>query len=133
MDYLDAEGYHYLVDRLTDKVIIHGYNCYTLEVEEALTSHPSVCQATVGLPDERTGEAIHAVVVKRPNAQVTEEELRAMVRAQKGRLHEPRTIVFMEEIPLTPIGKPDKNAVRAALARRLRGIGHTPIAATVPN
>jgi fatty-acyl-CoA synthase len=122
LGYLDAEDYLYLVDRLTDMVIVNGYNCYTLEVEEALTHHPSVRQATVvGLPDERTGEAIHAVVVRQPNAQVAEEELRALVREHKGRLHEPRTIVFLDEIPLTLIGKPDKNAIRAELARRARG------------
>jgi fatty-acyl-CoA synthase len=119
--YRDAAGYLYLLDRLRDLVIVDGSHCYTLAVEDVLTSHQAVRRATaVGLPDERTGEAVHAAVVLRPGATVTADELRALVRDRKGETHEPRTVAFLDDIPLTPAGKPDKNAVRAELARRVQ-------------
>ncbi|MFI6689326.1 AMP-binding protein [Streptomyces sp. NPDC050485] len=99
LGHADAEGYLYLVDRLRDMAIVGV--------------------AVVGLPDDETGEALHAAVVTQPGAAVSEEDLRAVVRAEKTRWHAPRTVAFLDEIPLTPLGKPDKNAVREYLARRL--------------
>jgi fatty-acyl-CoA synthase len=120
LGYLDEDGYLYLVDRMHDVIMVNGYNCYSFEVEDTLASHPSVCSAAViGLPDEWSGEAIHAAVVPRRGAQVTDDELRDLVREQRGRPFTPRTIHFLAEIPLTPLGKADKPAVRAELARRL--------------
>lgn len=117
--YLDQDGYLFLLDRLRDLVIVDGGHCYTLPIEDVLTGHPAVERAAVvGLPDERSGEAIHAAVVLRPHARVTAEVLRALVRERKDAAHEPKTIAFVDDIPLTPAGKPDKNAVRRELARR---------------
>ncbi|MEU8975903.1 AMP-binding protein [Streptomyces monashensis] len=125
LGHVDQEGYLYLVDRLRDMAFVEGTNCYTREVEDVLSSHPAVRHVSVvGLPDEETGEALHAAVVGQPGAAVSEEELRALVRAEKSRLHAPRTIVFLDEIPLTPVGKPDKQAVRQYLAQRLRNAEH---------
>ncbi len=121
--YLDADGYLYLLDRLRDMVIVDGSHCYTITVEDALTSHPAVHRAAaVGLPDARTGEAVHAAVVLRAGATVTAAELRAAVRDKVGPLGEPRTVTFLADIPLTLAGKPDKTAVRAELARRAHPI-----------
>jgi fatty-acyl-CoA synthase len=160
--YLDADGYLYLLDRLRDLVIVEGSHCYTIAVEDALTSHPAVRRAVaVGLPDPDTGEAVHAAVVLAPGAAAPSEpgptapgagpgpdpapgagpgpdpapgagpgpgtgagtelqqELRALVRERVGPLAEPRTVTFVDDIPLTLAGKPDKTAVRAELARRL--------------
>jgi fatty-acyl-CoA synthase len=118
--YLDADGYLYLLDRLRDMVIVDGSHCYTTTVEDALTSHPAVRRAVaVGLPDPHTGEAVHAAVVLRPDARVAVAELQALVRERVGRLGEPRTVTFLDDIPLTLAGKPDKTAVRTELARRL--------------
>ena len=116
--YRDAEGYLYLVDRLRDVVIVNASNVHTLEIEDLLTSHPDITQAAVvGLPDERTGEAVHAAVVVRPGSAVDEEDLRAWVRNRGDARQEPQTVVVLDAIPLTRLGKPDKNAIRAELAR----------------
>lgn len=117
--YQDAEGYLYLVDRLRDMVIVNASNVHTLEIEDLLTSHPDVTQAAVvGLPDERTGEAVHAAVVVRPGSAVDEEDLRVWVRNRGDARQEPQTVVFLDAIPLTRLGKPDKNAIRSELARQ---------------
>jgi fatty-acyl-CoA synthase len=122
LGYLDAEGYLFLVDRLRDMAIVEGHNCYTREVEDVLAAHPAVRQAmVVALPDEETGEALHAAVVGQPEIVVHEEELRARVRAEKSRWHVPRTIIVLDEIPLTPVGKPDKQALRVYLTEQLGG------------
>ncbi|KUN03349.1 hypothetical protein AQI95_22805 [Streptomyces yokosukanensis] len=121
---LDPDGYLYLVDRLRDMAIVEGHNCYTREVEDLLAGHPEVRQvAVVALPDDETGEALHAAVVGRPGAPVPEEELRALVRAEKSPWHVPRTIVAVDGIPLTEVGKPDKRALRRHLAERLADDG----------
>jgi fatty-acyl-CoA synthase len=100
----DADGYLYLVGRLKDMIIVDGYNHYAGPIEDALTSHPGVRDAAVvGAPDERTGEAIHAFVVV---SDVSEDELRAAVDEPLA------TITFLDALPLTPLGKPDKNALR---------------------
>ena len=116
--YQDADGYLFLVDRLRDMVIIGASNVYTLEIEDLLAGHPDITQAAVvGLPDERTGEAVHAAVVARAGSTVGGEELRTWVRDHGDARQVPRTVTFLAAIPLTPLGKPDKNAVRANLAK----------------
>jgi fatty-acyl-CoA synthase len=122
--YLDGDGYLYLLDRLRDMVIVEGRHYYTITVEDALTSHPAVRRAVaVGLPDPETGEAVHAIVVPRPgftgSPEGLQQELKAVVRERVGPLGGPRTVTFVDDIPLTPAGKPDKAAVRADLSRRL--------------
>ncbi len=79
-----------------------------------LTGHPSVAQAAVfGIPDERWGEAVTAVVVRRADAEVDVAELRSMVKEAKGAAHTPKRIDFVDELPLTAVGKVDKKAIRA--------------------
>ena len=69
LGYLDADGYLYLVDRAKDMIVTGGENVYCTEVEDALYTHPAVLEATVfGIPDEQWGEAVHAVVVPRSDA-----------------------------------------------------------------
>ncbi|GIF15825.1 AMP-binding protein [Actinoplanes teichomyceticus] len=115
----DADGYLYLVDRLRDVVIVDGITCYTREIEDVLATHPAVRRAAVvGRPDDQTGEAVHAFVVLAAGARVDEQELRDLVGARKAAPHVPRTITVVDDIPQTAVGKPDKNALRAELARR---------------
>lgn len=114
MGRVDDEGFVYIVDRKKDMIISGGFNVYPKEVEDVLTSHPDVAQAAViGVPDEKWGEAVKAVVIPRTGANPDAEALRAMVKEQKGAVLTPKTIDIAEAIPLTPVGKPDKKALRA--------------------
>jgi fatty-acyl-CoA synthase len=125
LGYRDAEGYVYLVDRLRDIVLVSALNCYTVDIENVLTGHPAVRQAVVvGLPDPDTGEAVHTAVVRQPDVEVSEAELRDLVRAELGELEAPKSVLFLEEIPVTRSGKPNKNAVRELVAQRLDAAGH---------
>jgi fatty-acyl-CoA synthase len=127
LGYQDADGYVYLVDRLRDIVLVNANNCYTVDIENILTGHPAVRAAVaVGLPDPHTGEAVHAAAVRHPHLDVSEAELRDLVRGELGDLEAPRTVLFLDEIPVTRTGKPDKNTVRELVAQRLQtGRGDT--------
>jgi fatty-acyl-CoA synthase len=121
LGYRDAEGYVYLADRLRDMVLVNAINCYTVDIENVLTGHPAVREAVVvGLPDPRTGEAVHAAVVRQSHLEVSEAELRELVRVELGEYEAPRTVLFLDEVPVTRAGKPNKNAVRDLVSKRLR-------------
>jgi len=110
----DAEGYLTIVDRKKDMIVSGGFNVFPREVEDALTAHPAVLQACViGIPDPKWGEAVKAVVVRRGGVPVAAEELTQWVRERKGAVYAPKVLEFVETIPLTTIGKPDRKALRA--------------------
>ena len=74
--YMDEDGFVYVVDRVKDMIISGGENVYSVEVENAITQHPAVAQcAVIGIPDDRWGELVHAVVVTKPGAKVSADEL----------------------------------------------------------
>jgi fatty-acyl-CoA synthase len=110
----DDGGFLRIVDRKKDMIISGGFNIYCREVEDALTSHPSVSAAAViGVPDPTWGEAVKAFVVLRDESSaITWPELTAHVRKIKGPACAPKIIEFAEEIPLTGLGKPDKALLR---------------------
>ncbi|MFT3854621.1 MAG: AMP-binding protein [Ilumatobacteraceae bacterium] len=111
----DEDGYLYIVDRLKEVIISGGFNVYPREVEDVLGSHPAVAAAAViGVPDERWGEAVKACVVLRPCASVEPTVLQELVRSQKGPIQAPKSIDFLDEMPQTPVGKPDKTALKKA-------------------
>ncbi|KJY29791.1 AMP-binding protein [Streptomyces katrae] len=115
--FVDEEGYLTIVDRLKDMIVVVGGHVYTVELEDVLNSHPQVRQSAVlGVPDANRMERVHAVVVRTPGGDVGEEELRAMVRERKGAMYEPASIVFVDELPLTDAGKPDKKLLRGRAA-----------------
>jgi fatty-acyl-CoA synthase len=110
----DAEGYLYIVDRTKDMIISGGFNIYPREVEDALMSHPAVASAAViGVPDAKWGEAVKAFVVLKSGAQVDEAELQAHVKEKRGGPWSPKSIDFVSDIPVTGLGKVDRNALRA--------------------
>jgi fatty-acyl-CoA synthase len=110
----DEDGFIYIVDRRKDMIVTGGFNIYPREVEDVLTAHPAVAQAAViGVPDGKWGEAVKAVVVARPGIEVSEAELMALVKEKKGSVAAPKSVDFVDAIPLTSLGKPDKKAVRA--------------------
>nr|WSW57511.1 AMP-binding protein [Streptomyces sp. NBC_00998] len=118
--FVDADGYVTIVDRLKDMIVVVGGHVYTVELEDVLNSHPQVLQSAVlGVPDANLMERVHAVVVRAPDGDVGEKELRAMVRERKGAMYEPASITFIDALPLTDAGKPDKKLLRGrALDRR---------------
>jgi fatty-acyl-CoA synthase len=109
----DEDGYFYIVDRKKDMIVSGGFNVYPKEIEQTLFSHPAVRDAcVVGVPDEKWGEAVKAVVVVSEGAEVSEPELVEFVKERKGSVLAPKSVDFVEAIPLTTIGKHDKKAVR---------------------
>ncbi|WP_051871700.1 AMP-binding protein [Streptomyces sclerotialus] len=111
---LDDDGYLFLLDRDKDMVNIRGVNCYSREVEEILTRHPAVRSvAVIGVPHERDGEAVHAVVVLAPGTTCQKAELRKLVETELGAPYAPTSVTFAGTLPLTPAGKVDKKKLRA--------------------
>jgi fatty-acyl-CoA synthase len=111
----DEEGYLFIVDRKKDMIISGGFNVYPREVEDVLSADPSVAAAAViGVPDPKWGEAVKAFVVSRSGARPDPDALIARVRAEKGPVHAPKSLEIVQDIPVTPLGKPDKKALRAA-------------------
>lgn len=121
----DERGYLYLVDRKKDMIVSGGFNVYPRSVEDALAAHPDVAMAAVfGIPDEKWGEAVMAMVVARPGAAPSAAALIAHVKELRGAVHAPKRIEFTESLPLTAVGKIDKKALRAPhWAGRDRAIG----------
>ncbi len=111
---VDEEHYLYIIDRAKDMIISGGENIYSVEVEQALYTHPAVLEAAViGIPDERWGEAVHAVVVRKPGTSVTSEELIAHARTQIAGYKVPRSIsIRTEALPKNGAGKILKRELR---------------------
>ena len=110
----DDEGLLYIVDRKKDMIVSGGFNVFPREIEDVLTSDPNVSVAAViGVPDDKWGEAVTALVVARPGATCDPEALRQLVRERKGAVYTPKTVEVVDELPLTPVGKADKKVLRA--------------------
>ncbi|HAF41403.1 MAG TPA: AMP-dependent synthetase [Sphingobium sp.] len=108
----DADGYLYIVDRKKDMVVSGGFNVFTAEVEAALTELPQVREcAVIGIPHEKWGEAVHAIVVA---DNIGETEIIAHAKARLGGVKAPKSVAFVPSIPRTAAGKMDKKALRAA-------------------
>jgi fatty-acyl-CoA synthase len=125
---LDKEGFLYIIDRTKDMIVSGGFNVFPREVEDVLASHRAVAQvAVIGVPDEQWGEAVKAVVVLRPGVEPGEElvrDLQELVKQKKGSVQSPKTVDFVGGLPVTPVGKPDKKALRAPYWQsRDRGVG----------
>jgi long-chain acyl-CoA synthetase len=111
--YLDEEGHLFLTDRIKDMVVSGGENVYPVEVEEALAHHPGVADvAVIGVPDDRWGETVKALVIRAPGAAVSAEELIAFGRGRLAGYKLPRSVEFVDELPRTPSGKVLKRELR---------------------
>jgi acyl-CoA synthetase (AMP-forming)/AMP-acid ligase II len=111
---VDDGGYVFVQDRLKDMIICGGENVYSPEVERVLAEHPAVMEvAVIGVPDERWGEAVKAVVSLNPGATATEEELIAWCRERLAAFKCPRTVDVLELLPRNPTGKILKRELRA--------------------
>jgi len=110
----DPQGFLHIVDRTKDMIVSGGFNIYPREIEIILAEHPAVAEvAVIGVPHEKWGEAVKAVVVLKPGMSASEEELCGPVATRKGNYQAPKSVDFVEAIPQTPVGKPDKKALRA--------------------
>ena len=102
---MDERGYFKIVDRKKDMVLVSGFNVYPNEVEEVVAAMPGVMEcAVVGVPDEKMGEAVKLVIVRK-DPELTEAQVREFCRANLTGYKQPRVIEFREELPKTPVGK----------------------------
>lgn len=114
LGYLDEDGYLFIVDRKKDMIVTGGFNVYAVEVEAALSEHPAVLMcAVVGVPHKEWGEAVHAEIIRREGMTVSAEELIAHAKTRIGGYKVPKTISFVDELPLSPVGKVLRRQVRA--------------------
>ena len=111
--YRDAEGFLFLTDRIKDMIVSGGENVYPVEVEEVLSQHPGVSDvAVIGLPDERWGETVTALVVPTPEAGLERAELVAFARERLAGYKLPRAIEFVADLPRSAAGKVLKRELR---------------------
>jgi len=112
--YFDEDGYLYIHDRVKDMVVSGGENVYPAEVESALFGHPAIADlAVIGVPDDRWGEAVKAVVVRKPGVEVTEAELIDYARERIASYKAPKSVDFVDALPRNPSGKILKRVLRA--------------------
>jgi fatty-acyl-CoA synthase len=114
--YLDDENYLYIVDRLKDMIITGGFNVYSAEVEQALLAHPAVLDcAVVGLPDDKWGERVTAVIQPHPGDEVAADEIRAFVKERLGSVKAPKQVEVWPDLPRSRVGKVLKTEVKSRL------------------
>jgi long-chain acyl-CoA synthetase len=111
---MDERGYFYIVDRKKDMILVSGFNVYPNEIEDVVAAHPGVLEvAAVGVPDEKSGEAVKLVIVKKdPN--LTVEDIKAHCRANLTGYKQPKIIEFRSELPKTNVGKILRRELRDA-------------------
>jgi len=114
---MDDEGFIYVVDRKKDMIISGGENIYPIEVENILYKHPAIEEcAIIGVPDEKWGEVVKAVVVKKPGATLTEEEVIAYCQDRLASYKKPKIVEFVEALPRNAAGKILKKVLREQFA-----------------
>ena len=109
---MDEDGFVKIVDRIKDMILVSGFNVYPNEIEEVLASHPKVLEAAaIGVPDEKSGEAVKVFVVKK-DASLTQEEVMAHCNENLTGYKRPRVVIFRDELPKTNVGKILRRALR---------------------
>lgn len=104
--YIDKKGYIHIVDRAKDMIIVSGFNVYPNEVETVVDSHPKVYESgCVGVPDEKSGEAVKVFVVLQPDKSASEEEIIEFCRTKLTGYKSPDQVEFVDELPKTAVGK----------------------------
>ena len=112
--HIDAEGCLHITDRKKDMIISGGFNVYPSEVEQVIWSHPAVQDcAVIGVPDEKWGEAVKAVVELNAGQTATAEELIALCKEKLGSVKAPKSVDFVATLPRSPVGKVLKKDLRA--------------------
>ncbi|HJY59653.1 MAG TPA: long-chain fatty acid--CoA ligase [Streptosporangiaceae bacterium] len=120
--YLDDDNYLFIVDRAKDMIITGGFNVYSAEVEQVLLSHPAVQDcAVIGLPDDKWGERVTAVLQLRPGHAVTGDDVRAFVKERLGSVKAPKQVEIWPDLPRSKVGKVLKPEIKSQLR-----VGETP-------
>jgi len=102
---VDERGFFRIVDRKKDMILVSGFNVYPNEIEDLITQMPGVMEcASVGVPDDKAGEAVKVVIVKR-DPDLTEADVRAYCEANLTGYKRPKIIEFRQDLPKTPVGK----------------------------
>ena len=110
---IDADGYLHITDRKKDMIISGGFNVYPSEVEQVIWGHPAVQDcAVIGVPDEKWGEAVKAVVELNAGQTVSAEEIIALCKEKLGSVMAPKTVDFIDTLPRSPVGKVLKKDLR---------------------
>ena len=110
---MDEQGFYCLVDRKNDMIISGGENVYPTEIDDVISKHPKVhTAAVIGVPDEKWGEAVKAVIVLKPGEKMTDKEVIAYCREHLAGYKCPKSVDFAESIPMTPTGKLLKRELR---------------------
>jgi acyl-CoA synthetase (AMP-forming)/AMP-acid ligase II len=114
LGYLDEEGYLFLVDRLKDMIVTGGENVYSVEVEAVIARHPAVAQvAVIGVPHEKWGELVHAVVVSKPGETLDQDDVIAYARLHLTGFKVPKSVeVRIDPLPMSAAMKPLKRELR---------------------
>ena len=112
--YMDADGYVYVHDRVKDMIVSGGENVYPAEVESAIFGHDSVSDvAVIGIPDDKWGEAVKAIVVLKNGKTSSEEEIISFAKERIAGFKSPKSVDFISELPRNPSGKILKKELRA--------------------
>jgi len=116
--YLDPGNYLFIVDRAKDMIITGGFNVYSAEVEQALLAFPAVLDcAVIGLPDDKWGERVTAVIQLHPGHDLADADLRAFVKARLGSVKAPKQVEVWPDLPRSKVGKVLKAEVKSRLLR----------------
>ena len=119
--YFDKDGYVYIFDRVKDMIVSGGENVYPAEVENALMAHPAIADvAVIGVPDEKWGEVPMALVVRKPDTTVTEQEIISFARERLAGFKTPKTVGWIDALPRNPSGK-----ILKKILREPYWVGHT--------
>jgi acyl-CoA synthetase (AMP-forming)/AMP-acid ligase II len=114
--YLDDDNYLFIVDRAKDMIITGGFNVYSAEVEQVLLAHPAIQDcAVIGLPDEKWGERVTAVIQLRAGQNASQDEVRAFVKARIGSVKAPKQVEVWPDLPRSKVGKVLKPDIKAQL------------------
>ena len=110
---MSDDGYITIVDRKKDMIITGGFNVFPNEIEQVISKHPAVQEcAVIGIPDDKWGEAVKAVVQLKPNEACAHDELLALVKSELGSVKTPKSIDFVDQLPRSPVGKVLKADIR---------------------
>lgn len=113
LGFADSKGFIFLVDRKKDMIISGAFNIYPKEIEDVIAKHPEVKEvAVIGVPDEKWGEAVKAVVAIQPGAKVSEAEIIDFCRERLASFKKPKSVDFVDQLPRNPYGKVLKTSLR---------------------
>jgi len=119
--YMDEDGFIFIVDRKKDMILCSGFNVYPREIDEILYAIPGVLSAcTVGVPDPKRGETVKAFIVKQPDIDLTEENVISFCKERLSAYKVPKMVEFIDELPLTGVGKPMRNELRRREIEKLK-------------